>query len=97
MLSLKEILEFVWDKGNIGKNKKHNVADREAEEVFFDEDKKIYKDILHSMQEERYILLGETKKRRPLYTVFTIRDKKIRIISSRDVNKKEVGLYEKTT
>jgi len=49
------------------------------------------------MQEERYILLGETKKRRPLYTVFTIRDKKIRIISSRDVNKKEVGLYEKTT
>ena len=97
MLRVKEILEFVWDKGNIGKNKKHDVEDKEAEEVFFDEDKKIYKDILHSAQEERYILLGKTKKRRLLYTVFTIRDKKIRIISARDINKKEVILYEKTT
>lgn len=95
MKILKKPLEFEWDKGNIGKNKKHNVADKEAEEVFFDEKKVIYKDIFHSQKEERFIILGKTKKERLLYTVFTIRGKKIRIISARDINKKEVRLYEK--
>lgn len=92
----KKALEFEWDKGNIGKNKKHKVEDRESEEPFFDENKVIYKDILHSGKEERFILLGQTKKKRLLYIVFTQRKNKIRIISVRDINKKEVFLYEKT-
>lgn len=94
----KSFIEFEWDKGNIGKNKKHKVEDREAEEVFLDEGKIILKDILYSTQKEkRYILLGKTKKDRLLYIVFTEREEKIRIISARDINKKEVHLYEETT
>lgn len=85
----------MWDEGNVGKNKKHNVEDKEAEELFLDENKVIYKDTLHSKGEERLIILGKTKKGRLLYTAFTKRDGKIRIISSRDINKKEVHLYEK--
>lgn len=89
----KLVLEFEWDEGNIGKNKKHNVEDREAEEVFLDENKKTFKDHLHSNGEERFRVVGKTKKGRLLFVAFTIRKGKIRIISARDINKKEVSLY----
>jgi len=89
---------FEWDKGNIDKNLiKHQVSDTECEEIFFDAEKKIKKDPLHSKKEKRYILLGKTKEQRLLFIVFTIRRQKIRIISARDINKKEAKLYEKTT
>lgn len=90
-------MEFQWDKGNIDKNLKHNVKDKEAEESFFDRNRRIYKDKFHSKNEERYIAIGKTKKERLLYTVFTMRGDKVRIISSRDINKKEVKMYEEKT
>lgn len=93
----KRILEFEWDKGNIGKNKKHKVEDKEAEEVFFDENKVTFRDIIHSTEdEERLRIIGKTKKSRLLFIVFTKRGEKIRIVSARDINRKEVPLYEKT-
>ena len=93
----RKLVGFEWNKGNVGKNKKHNVADKECEESFFDKRKVIFKDVLHSSGEERFILLGKTRKKRLLYIVYTVRDAKIRIISARDINKKEVVLYEKNT
>lgn len=98
MFKIKEPIEFQWDKGNMDKNWiKHRATNEECEEVFLDENKKIAKDILHSEKEERHILLGKTKKRKLLYVVFTARNKKIRIISARNTNKKEKKLYEKST
>jgi len=98
VLRIKEPIKFVWDKGNIDKNwKNHQVTNQECEEIFFDENKKISKDVLHSKKEKRYILLGKTKKDRLLFVIFTLRNKKVRIISARDINRKEVKLYEKTT
>jgi len=93
----KSAFEFEWDQGNIGKNKKHKVEDDEVEEVFLDEGKVKFRDKLHSQGEERFIILGKTKKDRLLYLAFTKRGKKIRIISVRDINKKEAYLYEETT
>ncbi len=91
-----KVKEFQWDKGNKNKNwLKHKVSNQESEEAFFDKKVKILKDILHSNKEKRFILLGKTKKERLLFIVFTIRNKKIRIIYSRNANKKEVKLYEK--
>lgn len=90
-------LEFEWDRGNSGKNKKHDVEDSESEEVFFDGRKVRFRDPLHSGGEERSILIGMTKADRLLFVVFTKRGKKIRIISARDVNKKEERLYEKAS
>ena len=90
--------EFIWDRGNSDKNLvKHRVGNSECEEVFFDEDKVIIKDALHSGEEERFILLGKTKKDRLLFVVFTEREHKIRVISARDINKKERKLYEEAT
>ncbi|MFV1917421.1 MAG: CopG family antitoxin [Patescibacteria group bacterium] len=71
---------------------------KDSLEAFLDEDKVILKDVLHSKDEERFILLGKTSKGRLLYVVFTMRGEnkeKVRIISARDINKKEVSLYEK--
>ncbi len=97
MRQFKESLEFEWDSGNIDKNKKHDVKNAECEEIFFDKNKVVLDDLKHSVgTENRFILLGKTKKGRLLYTVFTTRGKKLRIISCRDINKKEVKLYEET-
>jgi uncharacterized DUF497 family protein len=90
-----KVAGFEWDEGNKGKNwDKHKVRDEECEELFFDHDKKILKDILHSGKEKRYIIIGKTKKQRPLFAAFTIRKDKVRIISARDLNKKEYKYYE---
>lgn len=96
MRVLQDVLGFEWDDGNRGKNlKKHGVTDGESEEVFFDPEKKILKDLPHSEIEERYILIGKTKQGRTLFTVFTFRKNKVRIISSRRISKREQKLYEK--
>ena len=86
---------FDWDKGNIDKNfVKHNVTNREAEEVFEDSPKFIFKDEKHSQVEERYGLYGGTKAGRLLFVVFTIKKEKVRIISVRDMSQKERRVYE---
>lgn len=96
MKILDKSIEFEWNKGNIDKNKvKHGVENKEAEETFFGKDKFIFKDKLHSRKEERFRIFGKTKDRRKLLVIFTIRGEKIRIISARDMNKKEVKFYEK--
>jgi uncharacterized protein len=95
MIIIKQPIQFDWNKGNSKKNfVKHNVSDNECEEVFYDARKKILKDKLHSQKESRYLLLGKTKKKRLLFLVFSIRNKKIRVISARDINNKERSLYE---
>jgi len=95
VITIKEPHEFEWNKGNKDKNwLKHKVKNEECEEIFFDKKKKILKDVLHSGKEKRFIILGKTKKERLLFVVLTIRNKKVRVISARDVNKKEVILYE---
>lgn len=90
-----EIVKFQWDKGNQDKNLKHGVENEEIEQTFFDKDKAIAQDVTHSQNEKRFIIIGKTKEGRILYSVFTYRGNYIRIISSRDINKKEVQLYEK--
>lgn len=88
-------ISFEWDKGNIGKNLiKHNVTDKEAEEVFGSKQNFIFEDVKHSLVEKRYMIWGVSKKDRKLAVIFTIRQDKIRIISGRDMHKKERREYE---
>lgn len=93
---LPEPISFEWDKGNIDKNlKKHGVANQEAEEVFSNEPLIIAEDIKHSKKEIRFHALGKTNRKRHLFISFMIRSIKVRIISVRDMNKKEEVIYEK--
>ena len=97
MIVWKEPIEFQWDSGNSRKNEKHKVINEEIEGAFNDRDKAISPDHEHSRVEQRYILLGKTKTQRLLYIVFTVRTGIVRVISARDINKKEVYLYEEAT
>jgi len=93
----KNLTEFIWDKGNIDKNwLKHRISNKEAEEAFFDSKKQEYPDPSHSKKEIRKILVGKTKGGKILFLVYTLRKNKIRIISARNINRKEIKLYEIT-
>jgi len=93
---LPEPILFEWDSGNIGKNfKKHNVSDKEWEEIFDSEQKLMFEDEKHSSAEKRYMIWGATKNGRRLSVFFTIRSDKVRIICARDMHKKERREYEK--
>lgn len=92
------IFGFEWDVYNRNKNlTAHGVTNEECEETFFDPDKKILEDEMHSENEARYILIGRTNTGRLLFIAFTLRQSKIRVISARDLNKREQKLYEETT
>lgn len=93
---LQECNGFQWDAGNKDKNWiKHRVTNTECEEIFFNQPLIVKDDIKHSNSEARFYALGHTDLGRNLFIVFTIRDKKIRIISARDMNRKEKEIYRK--
>lgn len=92
---LPEPIEFEWDQYNRTKVRlRHNTAPREAEQPFFNDHLIIF-DEEHSTEERRYQILGITDKGRMLFVVFTIRGRKIRIISARSASKKERTEYGK--
>lgn len=88
---------FEWDQGNLTKNwSKHNVFYLECEQVFFNKPLLLYEDGNHSAKEERMYALGKTDLGRLLLVVFTAKKKLIRVISARDMNKKERKAYEES-
>ena len=86
---------FEWDEGNSDKNWfLHQVTNAECEEVFFNIPLIVADDTKHSVTEKRYYVLGQTDRGRLLFIAFTIRDNFIRVISARDMNKRESKRYE---
>lgn len=87
---------FQWDKGNQGKNwLKHRVSVSECEQVFFNKPLSLVDDTVHSQTETRFRALGKTNEGRMLFLVFTIRGNLLRVISARNMSKKERRIYEK--
>ena len=85
---------FTWDKANAEKNwLKHSVTPSECEQIFFNTPLIVADDEKHSQKEDRYYTLGKTEKNRWLFIVFTIRKNHIRVISARNMNKKERQVY----
>ena len=94
--TVQECTGFQWDRYNIQKNlEKHNVSPIESEQAFFNRPLIVVQDVQHSQDEERFYALGKTDQGRRLFVAFTIRKKLIRVISSRDMNKKERKIYGK--
>jgi len=86
---------FEWDKHNSEKIKtKHDVKPVECEQVFFNLPVIAGDDEKHSEIENRFYVLGQTDSRRLLFLVFTVRKDKLRVISARDMNKKERRVYQ---
>jgi len=99
MINLTRISRFDWDEGNARKNDKHNVSMAEAEQVFFNEPLLVIEDTKHSQGEYRLHALGKTNEDRALHITFTLRNasESIRVISARDMHRKERTIYEQTT
>ena len=99
MIDLTTIAEFDWDDGNARKNDKHSVSMAESEQAFFNEPLLLIADTKHSHGESRFHALGRTDNGRELHITFTLRNdgEKIRVISARDMHKKERTIYEQTT
>lgn len=87
---------FEWDDANIVKNwERHGVTPEEAEDVFFHDPLVVRSDAAHSKREKRYWALGKTDHDRMLFVAFTIRRKRIRVISVRDMSRKETEEYKR--
>ena len=92
-------LEFAWDKRKNDANvKKHKVSFEEAETVFKDENAIQYFDPDHSDDEDRFILVGVSTRRRVLVVCHCFRESElvVRIISARRANKSEGRVYWET-
>ena len=86
---------FDWDDANILKNwKKHQVSAFECEQVFFNQPLITAPDEKHSSEEPRYYALGKTDTSRLLFVVFAIRGKLVRVISARDMSRRERRIFE---
>lgn len=96
MIQYSQISGFDWDEGNARKNEKHGVSMAEAEQVFFNAPLLVLEDGAHSQQEARLHALGKTDDGRALHITFTLRQSGllIRIISARDMHRKERAIYE---
>lgn len=100
MIDLDLIASFQWDEGNARKNfDKHGVNQSESEQVFFNEPLLIVDDAKHDQTEARFHTLGVTSRGRKLHISFTLREGNslIRVISARDMHRKEREYYDKET
>jgi len=90
-----DFVGFQWDEGNLDKNLvKHKVENWECEQIFFNAPLLVLADPGHSSAERRWAAFGQTDARRLLCIIFTKRSDLIRVISARDMNKKEREFYE---
>ena len=99
MIDLAKITGFDWDEGNARKNEKHGVTAAEAEQVFFNVPLLMVADTKHSEKEPRFHALGKTVNERRIHITFTLRDagQKIRVISARDMHRRERNVYDQAT
>ena len=99
MVDLSMIIGFEWDEGNARKNEHHGVPMAEAEQVFFNVPLLVLPDAKHNDTEPRFHALGKTNEGRRLHFTFTLRDSLqfVRVISARDMHRKERMIYEQAS
>ena len=94
-VSLREFKGFDWDEGNVRKNwESHRVTQQEAEQIFFNRPLIVADGVRHSEAERRYHVLGQTDEDRALFVAFTVRDERSRVISARDMSRRERKVYQ---
>jgi uncharacterized DUF497 family protein len=88
-------VDFEWDPKKASENlKKHGVSFKEAATVFGNSLSITYPDPDHSIDEDRFITIGESRQARLLMVAHTERGDNIRIISAREATRQERQFYE---
>jgi uncharacterized protein len=88
-------MRFDWDENKAVSNRsKHGVSFEEAKTIFDDPLYVDFYDPVHSEEEDRYLIVGESSQRRLLIASYTERGNLIRLISAREVTRTERKVYE---
>ncbi|MGD1867752.1 MAG: BrnT family toxin [Phormidesmis sp.] len=88
-------MKFGWDEEKAKKNlDKHSISFDEATSVFDDPLFLTFADLDHSIEERRFIIMGESARGRLLVVAYTERGSATRLISARPVTRKERKAYE---
>ena len=88
-------MEFEWNTEKANRNqRKHGVSFSEALTVFQDSLSLTYPDIDHSVDEDRFLIIGLSSSGNVLVISHTFRNDVVRIISARKATKKERSFYE---
>jgi uncharacterized protein len=91
-------LPFEWDpRKELSNRDKHRISFAEASTVFGDPLSITIPDPDHGAEEERFVTIGISSRRRLLVVVHTIRGERTRLISARAATKHESRKYEETT
>ena len=88
-------VDFEWDEEKAAGNlEKHGVTFEEAASVFRDPLYVDFYDPDHSIDEQRYLIIGQSMDGRLLIVSYTERDHATRLISAREVTSAERKAYE---
>ena len=90
-------IRFDWDEAKNKANRiKHGVWFEEAQSVFNDPRSRLFLDESHSIEEERFVLIGNSFGHRVLVVIhcYRERDELIRLISARKATSSERTFYE---
>ena len=88
-------MNYEWDHEKAKRNlEKHGVSFEEAATVFDDPHYVDFHDPDHSVDEHRYLIMGQSTAGRLLVVSYTERDKAIRLISAREMTSSERRAYE---
>ena len=94
-MNFRDAIGFEWDAGNLTKNwEKHGVTNQESEQVFSNRAFFVLDDEKHSESEQRQMIFGSTDEGRFLSVTFTMRDRRIRVISARDLSRPERKFFD---
>ena len=86
---------YEWDQEKAASNlEKHEVSFEEAATVFDDPLYIDFYDPDHSIDEHRYLIMGQSTAGRLLIVSYTERDEIVRLISAREVTSSERRAYE---
>ncbi|MBQ7500962.1 MAG: BrnT family toxin [Clostridia bacterium] len=91
-----DMISFEWDNNKNELNKKkHGISFEEAKTVFYDDDAIVFDDPDHSIEEERFLILGVTFNEKLCIVSHCYRDKDnvIRLISARKATRIEAMVY----
>ena len=88
-------MNFQWDENKNKQNRlKHGISFEDAKSVFDDENAISWYDESHSINEDRFIIIGIGIKYREMTVCHCYRgENMIRIISARKATEKEIKLY----
>jgi len=88
---------FEWDGRKARDNRvEHRASFDEAVTVFGDPLGRIVDDPHHSQDEDRFVLLGHSVRRRRLVVMFTERGDTVRLIGAREATRRERKNYEES-